>query len=256
MAFSEFHLSADNSLQRMVSFIALTPEGKEGPFPVLYLLHGLSDDYTAWTRRTSIERYVQDLPLIVIMPDGDRSFYCDAQSRPAGRFETFVTHDLIRIVDATFRTIPARDGRAIAGLSMGGYGAMKNALKFPDLYCAGISYSGALLAASRNQPPEWSLAEEWRTVFGESPPGGPNDILAVSTAIERAKLPGIWIDCGSEDFLIKDTRAFHEHLLTLNIAHEYAEHTGEHTWEFWDQALLRTLAWLMARFGQGVVSKL
>jgi S-formylglutathione hydrolase FrmB len=244
MAYSEYHLTQGNCLGKMTSFIAIVPEGKKGPFPVLYLLHGMSDNYTAWTRRTSIERYVQDLPLIVVMPDGDRSFYCDAADRPTWRYETFMTSDLVMFVDDTFRTIPAREGRAIAGLSMGGYGAAMLALKFPDVYCAGISYSGALLAASRVETPEWSPSQEWQTIFGKSPKGGANDVLALAQGIDRAKLPALWIDCGSEDFLIEENRTMHKHLESLDIPHEYVEKPGEHNWAYWDDAIVRTLPWL------------
>jgi len=249
MAYIEIHLTQSNCLQKMTSFIALTPECKKGPFPVLYLLHGMSDNHTAWTRRTSIERYVQDLPLIVVMPDGDRSFYCDAAQRPTWQYETFLTSDLISYVDETFQTIRSPKGRAIAGLSMGGYGAMKQALKFPGIYCAGISYSGAVMAASRAETPEWSMSQEWQAIFGASPAGGGNDTLALAQGIDRASLPALWIDCGVDDFLIEENRKFHAHLNGLGIAHEYVEKPGAHSWEYWDDALVRTLPWIMDVLG-------
>src|ERR1044071_6734116 len=98
-----------------------------GPFATFYLLHGLSDDHTIWLRRTSIERYVSSLPLIVVMPDGERGFYTDAQEGFA--FESAITKDLISFIDRTFPTKADRSGRAIGGLSMGGDGAVKLALK-------------------------------------------------------------------------------------------------------------------------------
>ena len=88
MAVCEFHLDQGNVLEKMISFTAIVPEGKTGPFPVFYLLHGLSDDHTAWTRRSSIERYVAGLPLIVVMPNGERGFYTDAKDKPKAAFET------------------------------------------------------------------------------------------------------------------------------------------------------------------------
>jgi len=148
MAVCELHLNQTNCLQKMVSLTAIIPEGFDGPFPVYYLLHGLSDDHTAWVRRTSIERYVQNVPMIVIMPNGDRSFYCDAFDRGFNKYESFIVRDLVDFVDTTFRTIPSRKGRAIGGLSMGGYGALKLALKYPDVYCAAVSHSGAWIGAA------------------------------------------------------------------------------------------------------------
>ena len=114
----------------------ILPDGAdaEGPYPVLYLLHGLSDDHSIWARRTSIDRYVRDLPMIVAMPDGGRSFYCDAVTGPA--YETHLMQDVVGFVDRCFNTIAAREGRVIGGLSVGGYGALKLGTKFPEIFAS------------------------------------------------------------------------------------------------------------------------
>ncbi|MGI4788887.1 MAG: alpha/beta hydrolase [Janthinobacterium lividum] len=237
MAICEFHLNQNTVLEKMTSFMAIVPDNKPGPFPVMYLLHGLSDDHTAWARRTSLERYVDGLPLIVVMPNGERSFYTDSQANSKAAFETYMTHDLIGFVDRTFQTIPARDGRVIAGLSMGGYGAFKLALKHPDLYCAAVSHSGAVDFGGRTFDPN----SEWALIFGENPSGGLNDISAVAETINPADLPALRIDCGVDDFLIEENRAFHAHLMTLGIPHEYEEHPGDHNWAYWDKHIQDTL---------------
>jgi arylformamidase len=113
LAICEIHLSSSASLAKGTTAIALIPEGKPGPYPVLYLLHGLWDDYTGLTRRTNIDRYVEGLPLIVIMPSGDRGFYTDSPILPAAQYETYLTRDLIAFVDTAFNTITDRRGRAI-----------------------------------------------------------------------------------------------------------------------------------------------
>ena len=118
-----------------------------GPFPTFYLLHGMSDDHTIWARRTSIERYVEGLPLIVVMPDVGRGYYCDAAEGPA--YEAHIVQDVIGFVERFLNAIPSREGRVIGGLSMGGYGAIKLALKFPDLFCSAVSHSGALAVTRR-----------------------------------------------------------------------------------------------------------
>ncbi len=242
MAVCEFHLDQDNVLGKMVSFTAIVPEGKPGPFPVFYLLHGLSDDHTGWTRRTSIERYVAGLPLIVVMPNGERGFYTDAKDRPKAAYETNLVKDIVGFVDRVFQTIPTREGRVIAGLSMGGYGAVKLALKYPDLFCAGVSHSGAVNFGGRIFPEGDTGESEWRTVLGPSPKGGPDDIFALAETIDRAKLPALRIDCGVDDFLIEENRAFNAHLTALGIPHEYAEHPGGHSWEYWDEHVQETIA--------------
>src|SRR5579859_3914593 len=134
MAFCELKFFS-KSLNKATAADVLLPEcDSSGPFAVMYLLHGLSDDHTIWQRRTSIERYVADLPLIVVMPDGGRGFYTDAQEGAA--YETAIVRDLVDYIDRMFPTMADRSGRCVGGLSMGGYGAIKLALKYPDLFCS------------------------------------------------------------------------------------------------------------------------
>ena len=242
MAVCEIHLTAQNSLQKMTSVMALIPEKMEGPFPVLYLLHGLSDDHTAWTRRTSIERYVGGLPLIVVMPNGERSWYSDSKSNPSAAFETFITQDLTGFVDATFHTIPKREGRAIAGLSMGGYGAFKLALKHPDLFCAAASFSGALDMQGRieTQPP-WQ--QEYKLIFGGNVGGTQDDVLALLEQADRSAMPALWMCCGDQDFLVGDNRRAHKYMESLGIPHHYREDAGcAHSWDYWDRVVQDALA--------------
>jgi len=234
MAVCEIHFGNANALNKMTSAMAILPEGKPGPFPVFYLLHGLSDDHSVWVRRTSIERYVEGLPLIVVMPDGGRSFYTDAINKPRAAYETHFVRDLIGFVDATFQTVPKRGGRVIGGLSMGGYGAMKLALKHPDLFCAAVSHSGAAGFASKPIQGDAEWVREWVPVFGENPQGGPEDVFALAERADRTTLPALRIDCGVDDFLIEDNRRFHRHLESLGISHEYAEFPGGHSWGYWD----------------------
>src|SRR5579859_7829669 len=133
MAFCELKFFS-KSLNKATAADVLLPEcDSSGPFAVMYLLHGLSDDHTIWQRRTSIERYVQDLPLIVVMPDGGRGFYTDAKEGMA--WESSIVKDLVQFVDGRFQTKANRAGRCVGGLSMGGYGALKLALKYPDMFC-------------------------------------------------------------------------------------------------------------------------
>ena len=237
MAICEFHLNQNTVLEKMTAFTAIVPDNKPGPFPVLYLLHGLSDDHTAWARRTSLERTVDGLPLIVVMPNGERSFYTDSQSNPKAAFETYLTHDLIGFVDRTFRTVPTREGRVIAGLSMGGYGAVKLALKHPDKFCAAVSHSGAVGFGRRT----FDAGSEWAAIMGENAAGGPNDIFALAETSDRSSLPALRIDCGMDDFLIEENRALDAHLTALGVPHEYEEHPGGHNWEYWDKHIQDTL---------------
>ena len=224
-----FHSPA---LLKACSMNVIFPERSVGqpPFPVCYLLHGLSDDHTVWARRTSIERHVAGLPLIVVMPDGGRGFYCDAVAGPA--YERHILEDVIGFVDRTFQTIAERQGRVIGGLSMGGYGAIQLALKFPQLFGSAVSHAAALDVRRRLARPE--VAAEMRRIFGPAPGGGPNDLYALAEKIDRTLLPARRLDCGLEEGLLEENRAFHRHLEQLGIPHEYAEFPGAHTWEYWD----------------------
>lgn len=249
MAFCELKFFS-NALQKATAADILLPEQHtQGPFPVLYLLHGLSDDNTVWQRRTSIERYVAGLPLIVVMPDGGRGFYSDAEQGMA--WESAIVKDLIGYVDAMFQTRAERSGRVVAGLSMGGYGAAKFALKYPDVFCAAVSHSGAMRFANRplaSDPANERVAgfnREFARVVGENPVGGPHDLFALAANLEPAQRPALRIDCGVDDFLIEDNRTFHAYLDEIGFAHEYHEFPGAHNWEYWDEHIQEAIRFLM-----------
>ena len=244
MAVCEIHFGHVPSLNKMTSATVILPENKPGPFPVLYLLHGLADDHTSWTRRTSVERYVQDLPLIVVLPNGDRSFYLDAVARPNFAYETYLTRDLLNFVDATFQTIPHRAGRALAGLSMGGYGALSLALKHPDLYCAAASFSGAVQFGRTPLNPADGWGAEFLALLGASSEDGPNDLQAVVESGDPATRPLLRLDCGVDDFLIEHNREFAVFLAEKNVPHEYVEYPGAHDWGYWDAHIQDALPFL------------
>ncbi len=231
------------SIQKQSSLYVVLPPGK-GPFGVLYLLHGLSDDHTIWHRRTSIERYVEGRNLIVVMPDGGRSFYCN-DPRPAGlAYEDHIVKDVVGFIDDSFPTLASRGGRAIAGLSMGGYGAMMLALRHPDMFCAACSHSGALgfchrryqMGGAGPDPSEWLPKNHY-------------DCHLLAARLRRSRkgppMPAIRMDCGTEDFLLDDSRALHAHLAKLKIDHVYEEFPGSHTWEYWDQHIQRSIEFVL-----------
>ena len=235
MAFCELHYFS-SALEKQTACNVIIPEMPDhaGPFPVFYLLHGLSDDYTIWQRRTSIGRYVQMLPLIVVMPDGGRGFYSDAHE--GFQYESAIINDLIPFVDKTFHTLAERRGRCIGGLSMGGYGALKLALKHPDKFVSANGHSGAYGFAHGSWRQEQA---EFDRITGPNPIGGPNDVFALAEkfapSTNRARMPALRFDCGTSDFLLDQNREFHEHLQKLNVPHEYAEFPGAHDWSYWDK---------------------
>lgn len=205
------------------------PEG-EGPWPVMFLLHGLSDDYTIWLRRTRLEAYLDGLPLIVVMPDGGRGFYCDAAEGYA--YATAIGEELPKLIRSWFQT---KGPWCASGLSMGGYGAVRLALDHPETFVSAVALSAALGFGHTDEFHRPEANGEFRRITGPNPKGGPNDLFALIENLEAAKRPALRIDCGTEDFLLEDNRAFHAHLEALKIPHEYEEHPGAHTWEYWDE---------------------
>ena len=248
MAFCELHYFS-KSLGKQTAANVILPESDtyEPPFPVFYLLHGLSDDHTIWQRRTSIERYVQNLPLIVVMPDGGRGFYCDAEQGFA--YETAIAQDLITFIDRMFPTKAERAGRCIGGLSMGGYGAIKLALSHPELFCSANSHSGALFVGHRAQPGNTPLSVELQRIVGAAPAGGKNDLYTLADKVDPARLPALRIDCGTEDLLIEDNRSFHAYLVRQNREHEYQEFPGGHDWSYWDEHVRQALSFHRRHLG-------
>jgi len=230
-----------SAIGMQTNMTVILPQGADAkpPYPTLYLLHGLSDDDSIWTRRTSIERYVDGLPLVVVMPDGGRGFYTDAEQGFA--YESHIMDDVIGFVERFFPVVRERGGRVIGGLSMGGYGSMKLALKHPDVFCSVVSHSSAFSVVRRVSGDHPRRAEMVR-LFGEDPEGGPNDIYHLAESLAPDERPAVRFDCGSEDGLIEENRAFHAFLDELGFEHEYAEHPGSHNWAFWDEHVQEALA--------------
>jgi len=232
---------ASNVLGKQVGMNVILPDVGEPPFPVYYLLHGLSDDYTIWQRRTRIEWYARELPLIVVMPDGFRGFYTNNEQGPA--YATYVAEELPAFVERNFPAGSGRGKRCVGGLSMGGYGALRIGLGYPDRYASANSHSGALLFGHNPIRDSDFDSAEIERICGSDPGGSEHDLLMLAERAQRTgALPSLRIDCGSADFLIEDNREFHERLDELGVPHEYEEHPGEHNWDFWDthvQAALR-----------------
>jgi S-formylglutathione hydrolase FrmB len=248
MALAHLHFYSQ-TLGKQTAAEVLLPDSGKGPFPVFYLLHGLSDDHTIWLRRTRIEMYISAAPLIVVMPNGDRGFYTDAnEGHSCGRF---IGEELPAVIDNYFPTKRSRDGRAIGGLSMGGYGALRAALAYPDTFVSANSLSGAVLAGTQrwDKPHDRLNNAEFQRIFGAKPAGTKHDLLTLAKGITRRKLPKLRIDCGTEDFLINDNREFCRKLEALKIPHEYEEFPGAHNWDYWDLHIREALAFHAKHLG-------
>jgi len=220
-------------------------------YPTLYLLHGLSDDHTIWTRRTSIERYAAERNIAVVMPAVARSFYQDMASGP--KYWTFLSEELPALCRHYFPLSEAREDNFAAGLSMGGYGALRLALARPDKFAAAASLSGALDLARRLREVGKPFAridrQEWTGIFGPElkAPSNANLWLLASQVAAAGPRPALYLACGTEDELISDTRTFHEQLEALGLPVTYHEDPGLHEWGYWDAQIQRVLKWLPLR---------
>lgn len=225
--------------------IGLSGSAASGAFPTLYLLHGLSDDDTTWLRRTSIERYVAPLGLAVVMPQVNRSFYADEAH--GNRYWTFLSEEVPDVAGSFFRLSDRRQDTFVAGLSMGGYGALKWALREPSRFAAAASLSGALDLAGRERTGQWR-PDLRSQVFGTEPIAGTdNDLVWLLDQAAGADLPALYVCCGTEDDLIEDNRAFVAAARDRGAQATVDFGPGEHEWGYWDRTIQDVLGWLPLR---------
>ncbi len=215
-------------------------------YPVLYLLHGYTDHYPAWLSYSRITDYARGYQEIIVMPEGDNGFYTNSYEDANLGWEDFILLDLIPYVDSHYRTVATRHGRAIAGLSMGGCGAMKLGLKHPDMFAAVASLSGALAAARRREAhaddPEFQKLIA--NVFGpaDNPGRAQEDPFELAKKVPPGQLPQLYISVGSGDFLLQQNRDFVKLLSDLKIPYQYREFPGKHEWPVWDREIQVVLA--------------
>jgi len=217
-------------------------------YPVLYLLHGLTGHYDDWVARTNIADYASGYRIIIVTPEGNDSWYTDSAAVPTDKYETYILQELIPDVQQRYRTIEARYGRAIAGLSMGGYGAIKFGLKSPATFVFAASMSGAF-GVTRLTDKE--IPDSWRPSlknFGEdgSQTRTANDlfeILQKLTPARVASLPYFYFDCGTEDaaLIFTPNREIAALMFDKKIPHEFRELPGDHSWVYWDQQVQEVL---------------
>jgi len=226
-------------------------------YPVLYLLHGLFGRYDDWIKRTNLAEYAAHYDVIVVTPEGHDSWYTDRAGVPGDKYESYFIRELISDVDSRFRTIKDRRARGVAGLSMGGYGALKYGLKHPEQFAFVGSISGALDPTTRTDDHPgfgWDIFRpSINAVFGD--PGSEtrkaNDLHQIARGLspsQIASLPYLYFDCGLEDGFLVTNRELADIPLAKKIPHQYRQLPGAHDWAYWDQQVrevLRLYAQLM-----------
>lgn len=226
------------AMNKQVRAVLITPDAYNGKteFPVLYLLHGYGDRYDAWIRKAATTKELADrYGIIIVCPDGGfGSWYWDSPADELFRYETFVSRELVAWVDANYKTIASREGRAITGLSMGGHGGLYLGFRHQDVFGACGSMSGGV--DIRPFPDNWDMAERlgaqrdfperWQahTVMNQLHLLTPNSIRII-------------IDCGTGDFFYQVNEQLHRELLYRNIPHDYISRPGVHNWQYWNNAV-------------------
>ncbi len=211
-------------------------------YPTVYLLHGLTGHYDNWGDKAKLEEYTSPYKYIIVMPEGNNGWYSDSESVETDKYESYIIQELIPEVEKKYRAKKEREGRVIAGLSMGGYGSIKFGLKYPEKFVLVGSFSGALRATEilAKDVAGWKvLADSITTAFGDadSKTRKANNIFKIleSTSKEDLnKLPFFYIDCGTEDGLLKQNQDFANLLLVQKVPHEYRQLPGKHEWQYWE----------------------
>ena len=246
MAFIELNIFS-NTMQMQQPVYVVMPQitNPQSKPKCLYLLHGLSDNHATWMRNTSIERYAQKYNLCVVMPFGNKSFYTDMKH--GEKYFTYVAIELPKIIENMFNVSDKREDRFIAGNSMGGYGALKIAMRECDRFSAAIGLSSAVDVASRNLISHANCDLILENVFGHplSIPDNEDLFKLAEKCSKSDNMPQIYMAVGTEDYLYGDNQRFKEKLSSLGVDYTYEEGEGGHSWAFWDKYISRALDWLL-----------
>lgn len=225
------------AMNKKIANVIITPDkAREKKLPVLYLLHGAGGNQKDWiTKVPAIKEYADKYNIIIVCPDGGiTSWYFDSPIDSSMRYETYITKELISHIDANYKTIGDRNGRAITGLSMGGHGAFYLTFRHTDLFGAAGSLSGGV--DFRPFPKNWDLAKRLGEYSQFPENWNNNTVISLVDSIVGKPLKLIF-DCGVNDFFYPVNKELHKKLLEKKIPHDYIERPGEHNWAYWDNAI-------------------
>lgn len=259
-------------LMRTVTFNAIIPVDKFGPqaenaeqkpLKTLYLLHGIFGNYTDWVNGTRIQAWAEANDLAVIMPSGENRFYLDDE-KSGELYGEFIGKELVEFTRKLFPLSNKREDTFIAGLSMGGYGAIRNGLKYAENFGCVIGLSAALVhdtwKDADNSAPIFTFRRNYyEAIFGEydKVKGSDKDPKALLLKLkeEGRPVPKMYLCCGTEDGLVTANRDFRDFLNENGVDLTYVEGPGKHDWVFWDTYIKKVLDWLpLNRTGAGINS--
>lgn len=238
------------AMKKDIKAVVITPDtySKTKQYPVVYLLHGYSGSYANWPKASAVLESADQYDQIVICADGGfSSWYWDSPADPSFKYETYVSKELVAWVDVNYSTIKSSAGRAIAGLSMGGHGALYLAIKHPDVFGATGSMSGGV--DIRPFPNNWDMAKRLGK-YADAPDLWEKNTVINMLHLIQPKTLSIIIDCGTEDFFYEVNQELHRQLLYRNIPHDYIIRPGGHTWPYWENAVKYQLLFFNSFFSK------
>jgi S-formylglutathione hydrolase FrmB len=225
------------SMQKNTRCVVIVPEATtNGKVPVLYLLHGFGGDHRSWLQiKPELPRLADEMQMMIVCPNGARSWYLDSPVDANIRYETYMTQELLPYIDSHYSTLSNRSGRAIAGLSMGGFGSLSLAIRHPDLYGTVCATSGSVNLLKKTftyKYRELILGSEYEHQANWSR----NSILTLAGSIQPGEL-NVMIDCGTEDEWLEENRKLHEILLDRKVPHDFVERPGAHDADYWNNSI-------------------
>lgn len=240
----ENHKLNSKLMAREIPYSVILPDdykNKKTRYAVVFLLHGLMGHFDNWATKTELASYARDHDYIFVMPEGGDGWYTDSVSENNDRYESYMIEELIPEIDKKFRTLADKDHRAIAGFSMGGYGAIKFGIKHSKVFAVVASFSGVLGAARATEKEirNGDVLRSIQKVFGadDSAARSANDLFQLTRDLESKsvkELPFIYFDCGTEDGYFQYNLDYAKLLREKKITHEFRELPGGHSWKYWD----------------------
>ena len=225
-------------MKKEVKSVVILPENytNKKHYPVVYLLHGYSDNYAKWVKTVpAIKTLSTEYQFIIVCPDGGySSWYFDSPIDSTCQYESYITRDLLPYIDTHYTTIPNRTSRAITGLSMGGHGALYLAIRNPNLFGNAGSMSGGV--DLRTSTKAYDISKRIGTIDANHAEWDNRSVINMVNDLKNNEL-NLIIDCGVSDFFYQINAGLHRRLLALKIDHDYIERPGEHNWLYWDNSI-------------------
>lgn len=237
------------SMNKQIKSIIIKPDSydQKKTYPVVYLLHGYSGNYTDWVKQSpNVKQLSDQYQMILVCPDGNfGSWYFDAPKLANSKYETYVSKELVEWVDKNYKTIANKSNRGITGLSMGGHGALYLAFKHQDVFSVAGSMSGGV--DFRPFPLNWEIAKSLGS-YAENPANWDANTVIELTHLLTPNSLSLIIQCGTEDFFYNVNVKLHEKLLLNNIPHTFITNPGNHNWPYWREAIQYQLLYMHNRF--------